>query len=177
MTPVYTDADLLNFTLATWVFELHVAGVSAKVEAIAAACAAVEATSDPEAGEAAGVALVAAVAAKVTGADPAQIAAFASDLYPGSVATDLGAGDRDARLVRIRRHQFGHRLPWLARVWERDGVGRVRPSWGLIEQVTDEVTLADPNPWNDVDELRRVPVADFQVLWELADCASVAVQR
>jgi hypothetical protein len=53
--------------------------------------------------------------------------------------------------------------------------GKVHPSWLLVERVTDEVTAMDPNPWNDVDEERHIPVQDFQVLWELDACSSVYV--
>ena len=34
----------------------------------------------------------------------------------------------------------------------------------------------DPNPWDDVDEERTVPLGDFQVLWELTGCSAIAVE-
>ena len=42
-----------------------------------------------------------------------------------------------------------------------------------VDIVEAEVAAADPNPWNDVDETRRIPVGDFQVLWELDGCTAV----
>ena len=72
-------------------------------------------------------------------------------------------------------NQFGRRLPWLARVYQRSELGAVRAVWLVIESVTDEVIAMDPNPWNDIDEERRLPVDDFHVLWELDACSSVYV--
>jgi hypothetical protein len=177
MTPSYEAGELLDYTLATWVFELWVAGVQAADPEVAAACAAVQSASDAESGEAAGRALVASLSGRAGDGSPEGVGALARSLFGERVLADLGLGEREARLGRIRRHQFGQRLPWLARVWSREASGEVRPSWWLVEQVTDEVTVADPNPWNDIDEVRRVPVPDFQVLWELSGCASIAVAR
>jgi hypothetical protein len=91
------------------------------------------------------------------------------------VRTDLGAGSRDERLVRLRRHQFAHGTPWMARVWERRADGLVAPAWLVIDGVTDRVRALDPNPWNDVDEERSLPVGDFLVLWELDGNAALHV--
>ncbi len=100
------------------------------------------------------------------------MASVATALYGDRVQRDLGAGDRVERTARIRKYQFASQLPWLARIWERQGES-VRPSLLLVERVTDEVTAADPNPWNDIDEDRKLPVSDFHVLWELDGCASL----
>jgi len=157
------------YTFATWVFTLHVAGVRATDAGIAETCDAVLHAADDRVGSAAGERLVTKVRSLLDGND---VTAAASRLYGERVRHDLGAGDRDVRTTRIRRYQFASQLPWLARIWERAGES-VRPNWLLVERVTDEVTAADPNPWNDVDEVRRLPVQDFHVLWELDGCSNV----
>ena len=124
---------------------------------------------------AAGHALVERVAALVDDSGAEGVASFARKLYGTQVSTDLGSGDRDARLHRIRKYQFATNRPWLARIYDRDADGQVGPTWLVVERVTDEVTAMDPNPWNDIDETRRIPVDDFQVLWELDACAAVSV--
>jgi hypothetical protein len=164
--------QIVAVTCATWAFELHVDGVVANDAAVADACAAIQAATEATAGNAAAEALVARVLALLGGTGPEEVAGFARALYGDRVQRDLGAGDRDARVTRIRKYQFGKSLPWLARVWERVG-GSVQPQWWIIERVTDEVAAMDPNPWNDVDENRRLPLGDFQVLWELDACTAV----
>lgn len=166
--------DLLPYTLATWVFTLHVAGVEARDEAVREACRGVLGSTDAQAGNRASEALVEAIRKLSRDGEPASVAAAARELYGDRVKQDLGEGDRSVRTARIRKYQFASQLPWLARVWERSN-GQVRPEWLLVERVTDEVTAADPNPWNEVDETRHVPVQDFHVLWELDGCSNVYV--
>ena len=87
----------------------------------------------------------------------------------------MGEGERATRISRIRKYQFTRRLPWLARIVERRQDGSVTPGWLVIQGCTDQVHALDPNPWDDIDEERNLPLADFQVLWELDACASVSV--
>jgi hypothetical protein len=162
---------LTPYTFATWVFTLHVAGVRAADPQVAEACEAVLHASDPKAGNAAGEQLVSRVRELLASG---EVSDAARRLYGDRVRGDLGEGDRDSRTTRIRRYQFAAQLPWLARIWERAN-GEVRPGWLLVERVTDEVTAADPNPWNDVDEVRHLSVHDFHVLWELDGCSNVYV--
>jgi len=162
------------YAIATWVFVLHVDGRTASDAELATHCAAVVSATDERAGNPAGEALVARIGALLQGEGPAEVEAFARAQYGDRLLSGLGAGGRDERLQRVRKHQFASNLPWLARIWERvDGV--VVPSWLVVERVTDEVTAMDPNPWNDIDETRHLPVGDFQVLWELDGCTAVAV--
>lgn len=168
------QVSLLSYTFATWVFELHVGGVTPDDAELADACRAVAEASDPEHGERAGTALVERVQALLDGDAAESVASVARRLYGERVADDMGAGDRGARNQRVRKYQFSRGLPWLARIWERTD-GSVHPSWLLVERVTDEVAAMDPNPWNDVDEERRLPVSDFHVLWELDGCPSVYI--
>ncbi|MEQ1501455.1 MAG: hypothetical protein ABMB14_04450 [Myxococcota bacterium] len=159
--------ELFPYTFATWVFTLHVDGVPASDDGIRAACDAIRAATEPGAGNQAADRLVARIRELVPDADPRTVEAAARRLYGDRLRTDLGAAsDRDGRTAAIRKYQFASQLPWLARIWEREG-DRVRPGWLLIERVTDVVRAADPNPWNDVDEGRELPVSDFHVLWEL----------
>lgn len=167
--------EALNYALATWVFLLHVDGIEASDAAVAEGCASVSAAVDEVAGNAAGEALVKRVAAMVDGDGADHVASFARKLYGEQVDTALGEGDRDTRLQRVRKYQFATNRPWLARIYDRDTEGEVGPTWLVVERVTDEVTAMDPNPWNDIDETRRIPVDDFQVLWELDACTAVAV--
>lgn len=165
----------LGHAFATWVFLLQTAGVSPDDAELTRCCAAVTDAKDSTAGDRAGDALVARVNVLLgKGDSPEIVLGVARRLYGDRAAGNLGEGDRDARLARIRRYQFAKNLPWLARIWERTA-GTVHTSWLLIERVTDEVSAMDPNPWNDVDEQRRLPVHDFQVLWELDACSSVFV--
>ncbi len=165
--------DLLPYTFATWVFLLHVDGEKAEVEGVVAACDAILAAEDEGAGNAAGESLVSAIRGLLEGDAPEQLLGAASALYGVRTAATLGQGDRVERTSRIRKYQFNRQLPWLARIWGRSDDGHVRPEWLLVERMTDEVQVADPNPWNDIDETRHIPVADFHVLWELDACTSV----
>ncbi len=167
--------ELLPYTLSTWVFTLHVAGVQAADPAVAEACRGIARASDPSAGNAAAEALVDRVRALVPDGEASTVAAGVRALYGDRVAEDLGRGDREERTARIRKYQFAAQLPWLARVWDRaDGIAR--PTWFLVERVTDVVTAADPNPWNAIDETRRWPVSEFHVLWELDGCTSLSLR-
>jgi hypothetical protein len=163
------EGEHTPYTFATWIFTLHVAGVRASDPEVAEICDAVLHAKNDRSGAAAGERLVAKARALLDGRD---LTTAAVALFGERVRDDLGVGDRDARTTRIRRYQFASQLPWLARIWERAGES-VRPNWLLVERVTDEVTAADPNPWNDVDEVRRLPVQDFHVLWELDGCSNV----
>jgi hypothetical protein len=167
------DDDLVTLTFSTWVYQLFAAGVEPGDAVVQDHCRAVRDATDRGAGDSAGAGLVARVSELLAGSvEPDAVAAAARTLYGDRVATGLGDGDRDERIHRIRKYQFGKSLPWLARIWERRD-GAVKPSWLLVERVTDLVTAMDPNPWNEVDEERRIPVADFQVLWELDGCTSI----
>lgn len=166
----------LTVGFATWVFLLHTVGVEASDAAVAGACQAISDASDEASGDAAGLQLIEAVRGQLQGTEPVQVVQSARALYGDAIGDDLGAGSREERLARIRKYQFGRSLPWLARIWERFEGGEVKPSWVLVERVTDEVTAMDPNPWNDIEEERHLPVDDFQVLWELDACSSVFIR-
>ncbi|MEZ4319058.1 MAG: hypothetical protein R3F61_16200 [Myxococcota bacterium] len=165
---------MTSYALATWVFLLRVDGVEPDDAELASHCAAVMDAAEEAVGNAAGERLVERVKAMLAGISPDDVTAFARTLYGDRVNTGLGGGERSDRLSRIRKYQFDRNLPWLARIWERNG-GEVVPSWLIVNRVTDEVTAVDPNPWNDIDETRHVPVVDFQVLWELDGCTAVAL--
>lgn len=165
----------LAYALATWVFLLHVDGIHADDAGLHEACGAVRAAEDEETGNVAGEALVARVEGILEGMGPGEVQAFATRLYGDRATFGLGEGDRHDRTQRIRQYQFSRSLPWLARIWERQPDGQVGPTWMVVERVTDQVTAMDPNPWNDIDETRHVPLVDFQVLWELDGCTSVAI--
>ncbi|HHO53399.1 MAG TPA: hypothetical protein ENK18_21645 [Deltaproteobacteria bacterium] len=176
MTMAAADYDQVPYTIATWVFTLHVAGVHAADEQVSRHCQQVLEATEEQVGNAAGEALVARIRELLEGEDLDAVASLATALYGERVHRDLGSGDRSDRTARIRKYQFSSQLPWLARIWERQG-GEVRPSWLLVERVTDEVTAADPNPWNDLEEERKLPVSDFHVLWELDGCSSLHLAR
>lgn len=167
----------LRVALTTWVYALHAAGAALADPEVAQACAGVAGASDSAAGDTAGKALIELVAARVdrAGSDPASVRAVAKGIVGETALTTIGGKDREERLHRIRTYQFAHGVPWLARIVERHGDGSVGPSWLLIERVTDRVRVMDPNPWDDVDEERTLPLADFQVLWELDGCTNVAI--
>ncbi|MCO4743227.1 MAG: hypothetical protein KC912_00470 [Proteobacteria bacterium] len=166
--PLRADGNL-GVVLSAWMFMLHGRGRHPASGAIANAITAVE-------GEETGRALVEAVLAELGPAtEPADVYAFAQRQYGADAIGELGDGDREARVRRVRQFQFKHNTPWLARIYERhDEV--VQPTWILIERVTDEVLALDPDPWDGIDEERVIPVADFMVLWELDGCPSVAAR-
>jgi hypothetical protein len=169
------DDAFVKLTFSTWVYQLFAAGVMPDDATLHERCSAVQGAADRTAGDAAGASLVDRVGEILGGgSEPETVTAAARKLYGDRASTGLGDGDREERTQRIRKYQFGRSLPWLARIWERRD-GAVRPSWLLVERVTDQVTAMDPNPWNDIDEERRIPVADFQVLWELDGCTNVHV--
>lgn len=161
----------VRLAFATWLVALHAGGVPILDAAGRAACERV--VADP--GDASAGDLLAWVDAGLGAADVDAARALAARALGDALRTDLGAGDRAYRLARIRRYQFGRQLPWLARVWERGGDGVVGVSWLVVGEVTDTLRALDPNPWNDVDEAREIPVGDFLVLWELDGCSALSV--
>lgn len=168
--------DLGRVAFATWVYLLHAGGVEADDAAVVDACRAIGAATDRAVGDAAGEELIARIDALFGGPSAPETAlTVASRLYGDRARGDMGAGDREARTATFRRYQFGRGLPWLARIVERHD-GKIVPTWLLIEKVDEQVHAMDPNPWNEVDEQRNVPVADFHVLWELDGCHSVSLR-
>lgn len=169
----------LALAFATWAYILHSAGLEADDAELVQACVAVRDAPDREAGDEAGMTLVRRIIALLGEGEPAveQVLGMAAALYGERLSTDLGEGSREDRASRIRRYQFAVGLPWLARIYERQADGQVGPTWLLIERVSDVVRVMDPNPWDDVDEERDIPWADFQVLWELAGCPSARINQ
>ena len=166
-------ATPLAFTLSTWVFLQHAGGNAPSHEAIKEICETVSAATDGETGEVAGESLVAEISALLDGDSPTAVTGLAQAVFGQQALNTMGVGDRAERTHRIRQFQFESGLPWLARIWERDVDGKVSPVWIIIERVTDEVTAMDPNPWDDIDEERHIPINDFHVLWELDACTSI----
>lgn len=166
----------LATTLATWVYVLHASGAPASHDGVRGHCEAVAAATNAESGDAAGLSLVDAVQELLDGDDPAAVQAVGEALYGDRLAGGFDGEDRSDRTAAIRRYQFEVGLPWLARIWERSG-DQVSPNWVIVERVTDEVTAMDPNPWDDIDEERHLPVADFHVLWELDACSAVRLAK
>ncbi len=174
---VPSEDDNVIYTFATWVYLLHTAGIEPSDGALAERCASLDAVTDAAEGDTVTAAFVERVSEVLDGArGPDEVAVIARALYGDQVGGELGEGSRGDRTHRIRKYQFGRSLPWLARIWERHPDGSVAPSWLLVRQLTDEVEVMDPNPWNDVDEERALPVGDFLVLWELDDCTAIHVR-
>ncbi len=173
----YSPETRLRLSLATWIVQLHGAGVQVEHPGLVELCLALQSATDATQGDAAANALVDQIGTMLGDGvrGPDGVAAFALALYGQRLGTDMGTGTRAERTARIRRYQFGRRLPWMARIWERGPDGTVSPHWLIVESVTDEVTAMDLNPWNDIDEERAVPVGDFHVLWELDGCTAMHV--
>lgn len=164
----------LDVTLATLLFIANKANIaicdpeiSGAINAIATATA-----DDPALADA----LVKAVGARTGDGSFATVVQALGALVGESRLRRIGEGeDRAARVVSIRRALFGRSLPWLAVIIDRDADGTVGPHWVMVEGFTDSVLLMDPNPWNDVDEQRTLPLTDFLVMWELAGCQAVLI--
>ena len=163
----------LPVTLATYTFLLRAAGHSVADAAAEAACAAFAKGERPA--DELGADLVAAVGLHLRGDDAAAVTAALAALFGDlAVRTDLGAGpDREARVAAIRRAHFGNHLPWLARIVDRLPGGDVGFRWVLVEAFDAAVKVMDPNPWDEQDEERELPVTDFLVQWELGGAVSV----
>ena len=172
----HESEDLGRVAFATWAYLLHAGGVRAADDEVASACDDVSSASEAATGDVAGLRLLRRVDALFDGpSEPERMLAVARKLFGNRARADLGEGDREARAAGFRKYQFAQGLPWLARIWERND-GKVAPTWLLIEKVDGTVHAMDPNPWNDVDEERKLPVADFQVLWELDGCSNVLLR-
>ncbi len=165
----------LPVTLATYIFLVRTAGHPVVDPATEAACSAFAAGG--KAPEALGADLVAAVQAKLAGATAANVVEALTAIFGAvPIRTDLGAGpDREARTADVRRAHFGNHLPWLAVIVDRLANGDVGRRWVLVEAFDDAARVMDPNPWDDKDEERDIPVNDFLVQWELAGGASVRI--
>ncbi len=165
----------LPVTLATYVFLVRSAGHPVHDPAVEAACAAFGAQD--RAPEELGAALVDAVRARLGGDTVADLVKALGALFGDVPArSDLGAApDREARAAAIRRAHFGNHLPWLALIADRMGDGTVGTRWVLVESFDAVAKVMDPNPWDEKDEERELPIEDFLVRWELAGCPSVRV--
>lgn len=169
----------LPVTLATYVFLLRRSGHAVADAAVEAACAAFEGAGAAARGglDALGEALVAAVQGHLKGDAVEDVVAAVRAVFGGlAVRTDLGdAPEREARAAAIRRAHFGNHLPWLAVIVERLAGGDVGRRWVLVESFDEVAKVMDPNPWDEKDEERELPINDFLVQWELAGCPSVRV--
>lgn len=157
----------LPYTLATFTFLQRRAGGKVHDPAVESACAAVAALEGgPESAER----LLEAVRATITTLDhPGLVTTLARIFGEPAVQVDFAqASDREGRLARVRRATFGDSRPWIAGIADRSPEGDLGVHWVLVDGLYDQVKLLDPNPWNDVDEERSVPLGDFVVLWELA---------
>lgn len=170
-------ADATPYTLATWAVVLHRAGVTPDDEVVRDACERLAAATEPAEAARIGEALVERIRSLAPDEEPDAIASFGRALFGERADGGFLDAERDGRLRSIRRHQFESALPWLARCWERFSDGTVHPLWLIVEGVTDRVQAMDPNPWDDVDEERFLPLADFLVRWELSGCAHLRVRR
>lgn len=173
--PPTRNHELLATTLATWIYQLSQRAVATDDPALDALCAEVTAALEPEVGDDAARRLVSAISLRIDGSEPEAVARWAASVFGDRASTRFGEDpDREERAHRVRKYQFARGLPWLARIWERVG-DDVRPGWLIVASMTDVVTAADPDPWNEIEEERRIPIEDFLVLWELAGSASVHV--
>lgn len=166
-----------RYALSTLVFIAHAQGYKVRDASLEAACEAVRTAESEEAGEAASTALIELVSKRVddAGTSAEAISALITAFLSADIDTTFGSGTRTERLKKVRSHQFRSHLPWLAQIYERQGDGTVGPSWLLIDEVTDRVWALDPNPWDDIPDARSYDTQDFQVLWELSGCNSIAV--
>lgn len=159
------DANL-PYTVATFTFLQRRAGARVLDPATESACAAVAALEE---GAAAAERLLEAVTALGGEATPDGIAGTLGKLFGGAVQVDFAqAPDREGRLARVRRATFGDNRPWIAGIADRARDGQLGVHWVLVEGMGEVVRLLDPTPWDDQDDERSLPLADFVVLWELA---------
>ena len=177
---MHTPDESLAITLATFLFLVRRAGHTLLDPAVESACAAFTVASGVGGApvDVLGKALVDTVRARLAGARVEDVvAALGALLGEEHVFTDLGeAPERDARIASIRRAHFGHSLPWLAVIIDRLPDGEVGRHWVMVEAFDEAARVMDPNPWDDKDEERSLPVNDFMVQWELAGCRSVRVK-
>jgi hypothetical protein len=175
MTPSPAHDGNLGITLATWIYALFDAGSVPDAAPVAAACAAIRAgEGEPDA---LGQKLVTLLREALASPEPDvdAVAALLRSWYGAeAIVTDLGSShDREERTRAIRRYRFSRNLPWLARIIDRAPDGHVGPHWVMVEDLTEQVHILDPFPWDEVDEAYAIPLFDFQVKWELADLGGI----
>jgi len=149
-----------NMTFATALYLLRRAGVPVQDAALEALAAEIDAATEPHAALAAASRLAAALDSS---AGPQGGLGRA---FPG-LSAQVVQGDRERHVAALRRARFGSSLPMLATIADRVN-GSVGVRWALVLDVGEDVSLLDPNPWDDVAEDRHLPLGDFAVRWELA---------
>ena len=154
----------LAATLATWLYLLAEAGHQVADEDVRAGIFALFNPAPDQDPEALGKALADAISAWLRaqlGADHIQ---------------SFEEGSREERLRAARAWQFQSSLPWLARMLSRFPDGTVGSHWVMVERITDTVSLADPFPWDDLDEEYQLDPLEFMVKWELGGLVNLRWQ-
>lgn len=84
--------------------------------------------------------------------------------------------DKEQNLKSIRSYQYHQKLPWIARIANRQG-DVIAEEWVMVEDVQDKVLCMDPYPWDDIEEDFELPTQEFLVRWELCNFTGVYVSK
>ena len=89
---------------------------------------------------------------------------------------NIFGNDKEQNLKSIRSYQYHQKLPWIARIVNRQADAIVE-EWVMVEDVQDRVLCMDPYPWDDIEEDFELPIQDFLVRWELCNYTGVYVSK
>ena len=89
---------------------------------------------------------------------------------------NIFGNDKNQNLKSIRSYQYHQKLPWIARIANRQADSIVE-EWVMVEDVQDMVLCMDPYPWDDIEEDFELPTQEFLVRWELCNYTGVYVSK
>jgi hypothetical protein len=91
---------------------------------------------------------------------------------------DFNTFDDNAQqnLKSIRSYQYHYKLPWIARIANRQN-GLIVEEWVMVEDVQDMVLCMDPYPWDDIEEDFRLSTQEFLIRWRLCDFSGFYITK
>ena len=98
----------------------------------------------------------------------AEVQTLLSQLY-GDYQVHVFGDDAQQNLKTIRSYQYHYKLPWIARIANRQESGKIVEEWVMVEDVQDLVLCMDPYPWDDIEEDFKLPTQEFLIRWKLCD--------
>ena len=74
-------------------------------------------------------------------------------------------------------YQYHYKLPWIARIANRQDSGEIVEEWVMVEDIQDVVLCMDPYPWDDIEEDFKLSTQEFLIRWKLCGFAGLYITK